>query len=603
MVISTKIFKGLIQRFFFIYLLVVLLPTLLLGNLLYSNDLKQVRSELINAKKESLMSDKYYLENQMEHIKDKYNQFKVSTALSDILEHGVNTPKNIMYLYIKDVSPVLISNKGNNSYIKQIRIYTSNETAEKVIPEFLPISELYQMNISKKFSDDPQKELFRQFWQVQSLNGELELIFYAGLMNSIYSKISGVLSITCNSKLFDLFLNEQHANTATYIYWNKQLIHSFQDNSEMHEFLTANEESILNSYNDIDVILHSSTNILQSSIRLSDQGIEIVQLSRLTSKSLMASAFSSSLLLCIFLFILSNVVLFPLLYRPLRNASLLARHMSQTRSPVLVPYSGPVSNDEIGNLIKEYNSMVERTNTMSYTISKNELLLRNAQIETLQSQLNPHFFYGTLENIRMIAEAHHETLIANIAYSFGNLMRYSLSREYFVPILTEIDIVKQYLEIQTERLGNRFSVNWNLEISTDEWICPKFVLFSMVENVFVHDISKTRQQVHIDIDIIQEEADLSITVTNDGPGIPPERLSKIQYLKDHLEERSTMSSQNNGRSVFNINDRLQLYYGSDYKFTITSEENIRTVCNVRFNIKLNEPQKLKEADYGGEISC
>jgi two-component system, sensor histidine kinase YesM len=307
--------------------------------------------------------------------------------------------------------------------------------------------------------------------------------------------------------------------------------------------------------------------------------------------------------LCILLFALANIVLFPLLYRPLRNASLLARHMSRMHSHVLIPYSGPVSNDEVGNLIKEYNSLVERTNTTSETLRQKEILLRNAQIETLQSQLDPHFFYGTLESIRMVAEAHHETLIADIAYAFGNLMRYSLSREYFVPVQTEIDIVKQYLEIQKKRLGSRFTVSWNLQISSDGWICPKFVLFSMVENVIVHDISQTRKQVHIHIDIIQEEEDLSITVTNDGPGIPPERLARLQYLKDHPEERSSMSSQNNGRSIFNINDRLQLYYGSDYKFTVTSQEYVKTVCSIRFNMKPDSSQAHTGEVYQGGIQC
>ena len=132
--------------------------------------------------------------------------------------------------------------------------------------------------------------------------------------------------------------------------------------------------------------------------------------------------------------------------------------MKTTQSASLAPYTGKAGDNEVGDLISEYNAMAQRTNELSRTVHQNELLLRNAQIEMLQSQLNPHFFYGTLENIRMIAEMHGEKLIAEIAFAFGNLMRYSLSREYFVPLQKEMDIVAQYIEIQKKRLGNRFTV-------------------------------------------------------------------------------------------------------------------------------------------------
>ena len=98
--------------------------------------------------------------------------------------------------------------------------------------------------------------------------------------------------------------------------------------------------------------------------------------------------------------------------------------MNQTNSHILAPYSGPVTNDEVGNLIKEYNLMVERTNNMSDMIRKKEALLRSAQIEALQSQLNPTFLWYARKH-KNDCEVNQEKLIADIAYAFGNLMRYS----------------------------------------------------------------------------------------------------------------------------------------------------------------------------------
>ena len=214
-----KKFGSLLQRFFLTYLLVVLLPTLLLGMLLYSNDARQIRTELINAEKESLLSDKYYLENQLQYIEEKFDQFRVSSELASILNQNVSTPKNVMYTYVKDVATLIKSIQSYNPYIDRINIYTANSTAVEILPEFLPLSQLYEMDIfSEEFMTNPRRELYRQFWLAENIDGELKLVFLAGFMDALYSEITGVLSITCNSRLFNLLMNEQASDTSTYIF-------------------------------------------------------------------------------------------------------------------------------------------------------------------------------------------------------------------------------------------------------------------------------------------------------------------------------------------------------------------------------------------------
>jgi two-component system sensor histidine kinase YesM len=580
-----KVFKGLMARFFITYLLVILFPTLLICNLLYTDNLKQSHFVYINTKRESLVSDQNYIENNFLYIEEKVNLFNNAAGLTELFDENLSKEEDVVYTFLKDVAPITKLSQLNNPYIKQLKFYTSNKTAVRVLPLFLSLDSLYNENISEQFKNDPSKELFKHFWRVENVNDELQLTYYAGLMNSQISKVNGALSITCNSSLLKLFLNENSPNTATYIYWNGQYIYSYQNNDVFSNYLNSVKKSLISNKNDTYVFLDEKNGILQSSIYLKKQNINIIQLSKLPEGSFNTSLFSSNILLFVMVFLFSNIIMFLLVFYPLHNVSSLARHMRQTHSPKLLPYSGKITNDEVGELIVEYNSLVERTIEMSETLHRNELLLKNAQIETLQSQLNPHFFYGTLESIRMIAEYHNETLIAEIAYAFGNLMRYSLSREYFVSIENEIEIVKQYTEIQQKRLGDRFSIRWDIDFSVNDWKCPKFVLFSMIENVIVHDVEHSRKKVNIDVNICQIGNDLSITVANDGPGISHDRLESILYLRDHPEERKNMSSRNNGRSIFNINDRLKLYYGNDYQFNITSQENVLTVCNVRFNIE------------------
>ena len=89
--------------------------------------------------------------------------------------------------------------------------------------------------------------------------------------------------------------------------------------------------------------------------------------------------------------------------------------------------------------------------------------------------------------------------------------------------------------------------------------------------------------IHIHIIIVRNDLDMTITVKNTGPGISPERLKQLQYLLAHPKERATMTSENNGRSIFNTSDRLKIFYGDGYYFSIESEPGKETTCSIRIH--------------------
>lgn len=570
---------------------------------MYSNALDRAYSEFLNSKREALLSDKNYLENQFANIEEEYNMFNNASGLYELLEPSYSNTREVVYTYWKELVSLTKGGYYNSSAINAVRFYSNNEVATKVLPMFFSLQDLYNQDISEEFKRNPSQMLFKQFWHVSSEKDELQLNFYAGLMNSDVSKVLGVMSISCNEQLLNQFLNIDQTDTATYLYWDGKLVYSIHDTAATNRYLKEQEESLFDGEAPTTTaFLDESKNFLQSRIHLEKQQLDIIQISPHSVDSFLGgNPLPSILFMWILIVLVSSCLLFLWVFQPLRNVSLLTRHMRNTTAPNILPYPGKITHDELGDLILAYNAMIHRTQEMTQTLHKNEVLLKNAQIETLQAQLNPHFFYGTLESIRMIAEAHNETLISEIAYSFGNLMRYSLSREYFVSIQQEIDTVEQYVDIQKKRLGNRFTLEWKIDISNRDWVCPKFVLFSMIENAIVHDVSKTRNHVHIVAEIKQEEDDLCIAVTNDGPGIAPQRLQQLQDLMVHPEKRIHMSSQNNGRSIFNIHDRLQLYYGNQYEFSIQSEPHVKTVCSVRFHFKPQHAEELLLSERNEEF--
>jgi two-component system, sensor histidine kinase YesM len=568
--------RGLMARFYVTFLIVIILPVTLFSYMIYTNSMEKAKTELLNAKRSALLTDRLYLQKQFQNIEQKYNQFKNSRSLRDVLDGTYATNKTVMYEYIREIQNLVMLNKNDEPFINDILIYTSNSVAEDILPPFYPLSELYAMTTPKAFAQNPRRELFRRFWKVEVVDDGLHLLYFAGLMDTLYQKISGVLVIDCNASLLDLLISQDKDTVSSYLYFDGELLYTKNTTPQSDALLQRTAEAMMEQNNETVVLLDEQSGMGQSLMRLGNQNIVIIQNYPFPISFQISPVFWMAILL----FFGLSIMILELVFKPMHNIAQLAKHMKNARSAELIPFKEVVGQDEVSLLVQEYNAMVVRTNALSKSMHENELLLRNAQIMMLQSQINPHFFYGTLENIRMIAEMHGETLIAEIAYGFSKLMRYSLSQEYLVSLKKEMGIVKQYVKIQKKRLGNRFGIKWKQDLDSFDWKIPKFALFSMVENAFTHDVSNSRKTVHIEILVQQNGDELMISVVNDGPGIQPERLALLKRLIAHPNERVQIASNHNGRSIFNISDRLRLYYGDDYTMTIESVPDQRTECRV-----------------------
>ena len=245
------------------------------------------------------------------------------------------------------------------------------------------------------------------------------------------------MAIDCNASLLDLLISQDKASVSSYLYFDGQLLYTQNTTPQSDELLQRTGEALMTQTNETVVLLDEQSGLGQSLMRLNNQNIVIIQHYPFPISFQISPVFW----LAILLFFGLTIMILEFVFKPMHNIARLAKHMKNVRSAELIPFQEVAGQDEVSLLVHEYNAMVVRTNALSKSMHDNELLLRNAQIMMLQSQINPHFFYGTLENIRMIAEMHGETLIAEIAYGFSKLMRYSLSQEYLVSLKKEMDIV------------------------------------------------------------------------------------------------------------------------------------------------------------------
>ena len=564
-------------RFFICYFLAIFIPILLLSGIIYHYHYDQRTKEYLNEKENSLIVEQNYLNHQLESARNYFNQLKSNYELLKLLKGFYSSEREIVYAYNSQIYSLISGIYLYDHNLHDITIYTGQQRASEILRFFAPMSDF-------PLSEETFTYLVDGFWCQDEKTGNASFSFYVGFSNPPMTVFPGIVCLTYNSSIFDTYA-EGNPDCAVYVYLNQEPLYEYNTASSDSAYLAQYKERIFtaNKTGTPLIIPDADNRCVISSIALEEGTFQVIKITPERGSIFSYRPFHISLLVTVLIMSVASILMFVLILLPFQNIVRLSEHMNSQQRHTLSPYTGKLTRDETGDLILSFNQMAERINELSLNLLNNEIQLKNAQIETLQTQLNPHFFYGTLESIRMIAEADGQELIADIAYSFGNLMRYCLSREYLTPVSKEIEMTRQYVSIQEKRLGNRFDIRWDVCMPDEKWRCPKFVLFSMVENVFSHNVSKCRSFIHITVSIREEKDDLTFTVTNTGPGVAPDRLEELHDLLEHPEKRGSFTSENNGRSIFNISDRLKLFYGEDYRFTIESTENMLTTCSVRIH--------------------
>lgn len=220
--------------------------------------------------------------------------------------------------------------------------------------------------------------------------------------------------------------------------------------------------------------------------------------------------------------------------------------------------------DEIGELINSFNFMINKIKTLIREVYQERLAQRNAELEALQTQINPHFLYNTLDSINWMLINKGENEISEIIISLGNLMRYSISRKNsFVPLEQEFKYILSYFRIQKNRLEDRLNYEIELQEQVKGFMVPKLILQPLVENAITHGIEPKSGGGTVRIRAFEDEDIVRITVEDDGVGMDEEALNHLMAARENDE-----SSTNIG--VRNVDRRIRLHYGDKYRLRVES---------------------------------
>ena len=235
------------------------------------------------------------------------------------------------------------------------------------------------------------------------------------------------------------------------------------------------------------------------------------------------------------------------------------------------------------------NDMLDRLERNIHDIYQLELSQKDAHMRALQAQINPHFMYNTLEFIRMYAVMENQNELADIIYEFSSLLRNNISDERETTLKQEVEFCRKYSYLCMVRYPKSIAYGFKIDPGLEEMHIPKFTLQPLVENYFAHGVDHRRTDNVISIKALKKEGYVEILVTDNGRGMPADKLAEIQ---DKLAQRTfehtvDYSGKRQSIGIVNVHERFVLYFGDRYDISVESVEKE----GVRYRITIQNEEK------------
>ena len=247
----------------------------------------------------------------------------------------------------------------------------------------------------------------------------------------------------------------------------------------------------------------------------------------------------------------------------------------------------PENQVEIKGLSRSYNRMIEEINSLTIKNYETELQLRRAELMALQSQINPHFLYNTLDMINWMAQQGRTSEVCNAVQSLSRFYKLTLSRKKGIStIAKEEEHVSIYVHLQNMRYHDNISFISDIPDELMEYQIPKLTLQPVIENSILHGIlEKPSKSGTIVLTGWMEDGDIVLLISDDGVGIAPDKLPMI------LSGEGTSISGGTNIAIYNTHRRLQVLYGADYGLTYSSDVGKGTEVQIRIPAKKDVENK------------
>lgn len=570
------IFNSLRNKLLFTYMLIIL-AFLSVGLFVIDHIGKEMVKQSITREKKDVLQLKENLANYLNRYIDLSTEiFFDKTMMDYLMSYSGNRGESASGFYTI-LKPTFQKYKNLWPEIDKITVYTNNPTLMSNDDE---ISYVDPQSTEWPMYQEALKSRGKIKWQLhQNDQGAFKIRLNRALLLDNFEV--GVLSIFVDQEQLNGFFKENIEGNEINIFGPKDMVFGSTrpgvlGTNGLHLSDYRSNEHTLRITD--EVINKKPVKVISTNMDLGKYSPEQWAIIKIVSNNLIMQEVkvTKQYLIYVFIIVISLVILFSFLIAHhlggrMRNLSHSMRKLQEGNFSALVIDK---NNDEISYLAKSFNKMARRLEVLvrdNYVMNMQQMEMevqrREAEMNALQSQINPHFLFNTLEAIIWgVHEKKEETaeVIMMLANNFRRILNW---KEDFIPLSSELQFIEEYLRIQKFRLEDKLQWTVKVDDSLLSMHIPKMMIQPIIENAINHGIAMKKGNGHLKIAIEKKEGFVLMSISDDGVGINPEKLSEILGL---MNDRS-MNTSGKHIGMKNVFERMKIYFGDRATIQIYSE--------------------------------
>lgn len=541
---KVRLEDNLFNKMFVFIALSIIISLALLGYLSYDRSKSQLETVTSQLLQDNIELNKKQVNRLLKDAEVESEKMVTSIQLQKLLQRHPPTSYEEEKVFINQISQLIAQVKGTYGvyvFPKQMKYYPNYMELING-DDFKPSTEL----MLKAF-DLKEKGIWHHHWDESSKKPVFTYI--RAVRSSYYYEPVGVIVLKIPESLVreEITFPSSFKNYKTMIVDEDRYMISSEDSSLYKEKFVPEED-----WNTAETQLNEQGWKLITTLPYKEITGNIEQIKNFTMWIVLVSI----LIITIYLaFIVRNFTI------PIKA---LVLHMEKVRSGVLKHFRMERSRkDEIGQLVGGFNQMITGMSELIEQTKKMESDKRNFELQTLNHQINPHFFYNTLDAIKWRAEKVDEHNIALMVTKLANLLRFSLNNNNeWTTIEREIEHAKNYLDIEKLRSNRLFKVFVQVDPTILKLNVIKLILQPIVENCIKHGISNLPEgNGKILLTAKRIDQDIIFVIEDNGPGLASKKLDKGK----------NSSHVHHGIGLKNVHKRLQIHFGTEYGIKVDED--------------------------------
>ncbi len=575
--------KSIIWKMIIGYIAIIFIPVIVLGYVVYNKFYNDVINEYRYNQRITIEQSFSNINGKLKQIEGTYQILQTNTQLEEWLNGDFTADSDIVYNALKYIIPLFNYASASNTSIGNIKIYKMNQEVRTFKDQIVDISELPDY---KTINENLTVE--GGYWCFEPQTDHTgELKYYRNIYNNDYTHVLGVMELSTNIRTIENYLYNSINRKDTNVYFlsdgGRRVYEAANFDYPGGGTLENGKNYVFSHYgtNQSLALKDNGTFFVINMLKMDELNMSIVVVNRLDLElSSLKSTRNYAFIICFVLLVLLSTIYYYITYTITGRITRLSKHMKTAVKKNFPIYRERAKGDEISDLVESYNSMIGRIDELVNKVYRAEMLRKEAAYSALSAQVKPHFIYNILETIRMLAETHDDTEVADICFKFSKLIRYSITDKKEVTLRKEIDNIELFLDIHKIRLGHRLEYNILVQADIDNFSCPWFLIQPIVENSIVHGISQQRKKGYIDISVIDAGEYLRVIIKDNGKGIPQDKLEAIRNAMNGNTEAGMSKAENAGIGLANVNERLKEYFGREAGLYIKNIEDGGTLVEM-----------------------